>query len=194
MKKSIQLLSLIALIVFSSCKGDKGDVGPAGTTGATGTTGTTGQTGPTGPTGPTGNANVKVRTYTVPNSDWLNTPAGVYGATLSATINIPEITQAIHDRGLVLGYIAGVAPDNTAWFALPYSEVIKSLPYTSIYKYLERIGSVTIIKQDSDGTNPSNPGQRSFKFVIIEGSGVLPPNIDVSNYAAVAKYLNLETL
>ncbi len=203
MKKTIQLLSLVMLIVLSSCKGDKGEVGPNGVNGTNGVTGSIGPVGPTGATGPqgqmgltgaTGNANVKVRVFNALPTSWVLVTSTTVSNYYESTAVVPEITQAIHDRGLVLAFMS---EDNTqsVWLGMPALQVIKATtPYLTTFKYKSKVGNVIFTAQDSDGLAPGVPSARFFKVVIIEGTGVLPPTVDVTSYASVAKYLNLDTL
>jgi Collagen triple helix repeat (20 copies) len=201
MKKLIFFSFLMYLNVYASCKGKDGSVGPAGANGATGATGATGNTGATGSqgqmgvTGLPGNANVKVRLVSAPSNVWGLTTSTIIGNTYDCYVPLPEITQAIHDRGLVLVFISD-GSDQSTWFGLPYLQVFKSstLTYTSIFKASSKVGNVYFTKQDSDGTTPGLPSLRYFKVVIVEGTGALPPNVDPTNYKQVAKYLNFEAL
>lgn len=190
-------------IYLSSCKGKDGEnglVGPAGaqgTTGATGAQGTTGATGAQGQmglTGATGNANVKVKVFNALPANWLLTTSTTVSNYYESTALVPEITQAIHDRGLVLAFMS---EDNTqsVWLGMPALQVIKATtPYITTFKYKSKVGSVIFTAQDSDGLSPGLPSARFFKIVVIEGTGFLPTNVDPTNYKQVAKYLNLETL
>jgi Collagen triple helix repeat (20 copies) len=204
MKKLIFFSFLMYLNIYASCKGKDGAIGPAGPAGPQGTTGATGSTGSTGSTGATGaqgqmgvtglpgNANVKVRLVTAQPNVWGLNASSVTGNTYDCYVALPEITQAIHDRGLVLVFVSE-GSDATTWQGMPYLQVYKAgtLTYTSTYRYSSKVGNVYFTKQDSDGTTPGLPPLRYFKVVIIEGTGALPPDVDPNNYAAVAKYLNL---
>ena len=174
MKRVIYSL-FICLTMFVSCA-KEGPVGPQGVTGATGST------GPTGPTGPTGTTNIKTRTVSVTSTQWLGNSATYY-----YDFAIPEITQAVKDRGAVIGYMANA--NNTTWLGMTWIEV--SGTYFTSYAFNHSVGSVRVSSYDSDGVT-LNPGARSYKFIIMESTGLLPPTIDITNYAAVAKYLNLE--
>jgi hypothetical protein len=205
MKKVIFFSFLCLLTAFVSCKGKDGLIGPAGANGTNGTngavgpigstgpTGATGQTGPVGPTGPTGNANVKTRVFNVLQSSWVLTTSTTISNYYESTVAVPEITQAIQDRGLVLAFMS---EDNTqtVWLGMPALQVIRvTTPYLTTFKYKSKVGSVIFTAQDSDGLSPVNPTARFFKVVVIEGTGVLPPNVDPTNYASVAKYFNLDS-
>jgi hypothetical protein len=188
MKKFIQLIAFSTFIIFASCKGKDGAIGPQGVAGAS-------ITGQTGPQGLPGNANVKSRIFSATSSNWSLTTSSVIGNYYEATGTMPEITQAIHDKGLVLAFMSEDATQSV-WLGMPTLQVVKSgtTTYTSIFKFKSKVGNVIFTAQDTDGTTPGLFAQRYFKVVAIEGTGVLPPNIDPTNYKQVAKYLNLDAL
>lgn len=175
MKRVIYSL-FVCLLSFVSCAKD-------GATGPVGPAGPTGNTGATGPVGPTGSTNIKTRTVSVTSSQWLGGGAAYY-----YDLSIPEITQAVKDRGAVLGYMANST--NTTWLGMTWIEV--SGTYFTSYAFNHSVGGVRVSSYDSDGVT-LNPGTRNYKFIIMESTGLLPPTIDVTNYGTVAKYLNLET-
>jgi Collagen triple helix repeat (20 copies) len=199
MKKLLFFSFLMYLNIYASCKGKDGAIGPAGATGANGTTGSTGATGATGAqgqmglTGATGNANVKTRLFNAVPANWGLTTSTTVGNYYETNGVVPEITQAIHDRGLVLVFMSEDATQ-TVWMGMPALQVFKSgtTTYTTTFKYKSKVGNVMFTAQDTDGTTPGLPALRFFKVVVIEGSGALPPDVDPTNYAQVSKYLNLD--
>lgn len=210
MKKLLFFSFLMYLNIYASCKGKDGAIGPAGSTGATGTTGATGSTGTTGATGSTGatggqgqmgltgltgNANVKARVFNAVPANWGLTTSTLIGNYYEASAPVPEITQAIHDKGLVLAFMSEDATQ-TVWLGMPTLQVFKvgTTTYTSTFKFKSKVGSVIFTAQDTDGTTPGLPALRYFKVVVIEGTGALPSGVDPTNYAQVSKYLNLEAL
>ncbi len=117
MKGIIQTLFFMLLLVIASCKGAKGDQGVAGAVGAVGPTGATGATGAAGAmglTGATGNANVKAKTFSAPSTAWTLITTTSNGSFFESYASVPEITQAIHDKGLVLGFVSDGA-DASVW-------------------------------------------------------------------------------
>jgi hypothetical protein len=195
MTKIIQLLAFSTLIIFASCKGKDGIPGPVGPSGPSGATGVQGIPGQMGLTGATGNANVKAKVFSASITAWSpisNTTNGVF---YESYATIPEITQAIHDKGLVLGFVSE-GSDQSVWQGMPYLQVYKlgSSTFTQTYRFSERVGQVTVTRQDSDGLTLVSTTAKFFKFVVIEGTGALPPDVDPTNYKQVAKYLNLDAL
>jgi hypothetical protein len=188
MKKFIQLLAFSTFIIFASCKGKNGEVGPAGVAGAS-------ITGPAGPQGLPGNSNVKTRIFRATQTDWSGITTTTSGTFYESFAAIPEITQAIHDKGLVLGFVSE-GSDQTTWQGMPYLQVYRlgTGTFTQTFKFSEKVGLITVTRQDSDGLTLASTTTKFFKFVIIEGTGVLPPNVDPTNYKQVAKYLNLDAL
>ena len=179
MKKIIQFVFVFAsfglmsmLMSLSSCKGDTGAVGASG------------QVGPTGP-------GAKSKPGIATSLDWTAYASTAFGNYYAFNLTVPDLTQAIHDKGTALVYMSDEA-NNTTWHDLPFVEVRKlstGATYTSNFRANLKVGSITIIKQDSDGTTPINPGLRYFKIILIEGA--LPPHVDPNSYEAVSKYLSL---
>lgn len=204
MKKLLFFSFMLSLCIYaSSCTGKEGAIGPAGANGTNGTTGPAGPTGAAGATGSqgqmgltgaTGNANVKTRIFNALPASWLLSTSTTVSSYYESTAMLPEITQAIHDRGLVLAFMS---EDNTqaVWLGMPALQVVKTTtPYITTFKYKSKVGSVIFTAQDSDGLSPALPSARFFKVVIIEGTGALPSGVDPTNYKQVAKYLGLDTL
>lgn len=191
MKKVIVFSFLIIAIVFASCKGKDGLVGPVGATGAQGIPG---QMGATGATGATGNANVKAKIFSATQAAWAPITTTASGTFYESYATVAEITQAIHDKGLVLGFVSE-GSDQTVWQGMPYLQVYKlgTTTYTQTYRFSEKVGQVTVTRQDSDGLTLAATPTKFFKFVIIEGSGLLPPHIDPTNYKQVSTFLKLDT-
>jgi hypothetical protein len=181
MKKVFYIFLFIASAAFiSSCSKE----GPTGPQGVQGPQGPAGDQGIQGIQGLDGNANVHSYTYNVFTSDWiLNAPN--YGVDLS----VPEITQSILDDGAVLVYMSN---GSGGWMPLPYTSWYSS--YARLIKANILYEDVTIWVLDSDLTQTPNPGDRTFKIVVIGGSvaSKMPSNIDLNNYMQVAKYLKLK--
>ncbi|MBL7928407.1 MAG: hypothetical protein JNL47_02880 [Bacteroidia bacterium] len=74
------------------------------------------------------------------------------------------------------------------YIALPVTVVATSTWSTS-WAFLFELGSVIIQTQDSDGITP-NPGNRTFKIVIVAGPAGLM-NIDWNNYDEVKSRFQL---
>ncbi|MFC6877042.1 hypothetical protein ACFQZF_11160 [Flavobacterium myungsuense] len=145
--KKIAILS-IAMMVFG-CSED----------GATGANGANGINGTNGTNGNDGNANVFGATnVTTTSASW--TPSGS-GTFWNTTIQIPEITQAVYDKGNVSvfkKYNGGI------WNTLPYSYNNESWNYGFF------VGGVNIFCVSNSGKAINNPDAQTFRFVIINAS------------------------
>lgn len=137
--------------------------------------------GPVGPAGADGNANVV--SSTISSSNWVyNSP------NWSITYFYPAITQNIIDKGAVLVYLK----NGQAYTQLPLT-IYPSATFSSSLEVNSFVGGVKIFWTDSDLTQPSNPGNREFKVVVIAASGLAQnPNLDFKNYEAVKLAYNLK--
>jgi hypothetical protein len=162
-KINLLVFSFLAL-TFSSCE-KEGPVGPVGPTGATGAT------------GENGNANV-VSTIFV-STNWVyQTPYWVQ------TFTNPAITRDIVDRGAVLAYLQ---LSNGGYSQLPVT-FYPDPSYSTSIEVSYVVGKVSLILNDSDQTQPNQPGVWTFKIVVISASGKMKnPNLDYSNYQEVVK-------
>ena len=121
-------------------------------------------------------------------SEWVGDVNGY-----DALIDVPEITEDIYFDGDVLVYRL-IETDPTSFNMLPYTYVDNSLiVYMDFDVY---VGSIDLIyKEVFDGVNDTPvPGNiMSFKILIIEGIhlATLKGLVDVSDYVAVAKMLNI---
>ena len=158
--------------------GATGATGPQGATGATGATGPAGPqgaTGATGATGPAGAPGTQVQSFLL-----LNQSVSLTGYT---TFKIPAITQNIVDEGVVLAYFRTTGSTGS-WYALPYSESGRTIVLSDY-----GLGYVDI---------KANFGQSGldFRIVVIPGTSLTTlairhPDLNLSNYAAVAAAFNL---
>jgi hypothetical protein len=121
-------------------------------------------------------------------SEWVGDVNGY-----DALIDVPEITEDIYFDGDVLVYRL-IETDPKSFNMLPYTYVDNSLiVYMDFDVY---VGSIDLIyKEVFDGVNDTPvPGNiMSFKILIIEGIhlATLKGLVDVSDYVAVAKMLNI---
>ena len=156
-------------LTLASCA-KKGDTGPAG---------------PAGTNGTNGNANVKSMSMTVVSSSW------IYDATnkvYRATIIDVNITQDIVNTGAVMVYIVSGGTN----LALPVT-VYPSTAYSETFSFTFSLNTLVINVQDSDLTQPNNPGAYTFKIVKIAASGRMAnPNVNYNDYNAVKKAFNLQ--
>lgn len=133
-----------------------------------------------GPQGPPGNANVVSSTITSSSWEYSN-------PSWSITFTYPAITQDIIDKGAVLVYLKV----GQGYNQLPVT-IYQSSSYSSSLEVASFVGGVKVFWTDSDLTQPNNPGQQSFKVVVIAASGLAQnPNIDFKNYEAVKQAFHL---
>jgi hypothetical protein len=102
-------------------------------------------------------------------------------------ITEPLINQDVIDNGAVMVYKSN---DNGGWVALPCTLPIDAT-YASTYSFVIYDGGVTIWKTDTDLLT-LDPGVTTFKVVILSKHGLIQhPNLDLTDYDAVEKELNL---
>jgi hypothetical protein len=172
MKKLSFLLTLLLVVVLASCRGADGDPGPVG---------------PQGPQGFPGNANVYAFNYQANPQDFFSIGSfGNEGYGWSTQLNVPEVTQAVMNFGLVMLYYR--TNESSPWIAMP-----DVYPYTGFSRHLQyyvQLGGVNIELIDSNFLTPAPNVTHWFKVVIAEGySG--KTNLDWRNYEAVKAHFNL---
>ena len=172
MKKTIKTISMVfaglALtmgLTLTSCK--KGDTGPAGTPGIN---------------GKDGNANVV--------SSSIKSSAWTYNATdknWEISFTYATITQSIIDKGAVLVYMKV----GSGYNQLPLT-YYPTENYSTTLEVNTYVGGVTILAQDSDLTQGNNPGEQTFKIVVIAASQLVKhPEVDLTNYKEVKNTFNI---
>lgn len=154
---------IVTSLAFSGCRKD-GPVGPQG---------------PQGPAGINGNANVLgSTTLSVSSSNWIANGNEWYDTFILGTI-----TQDIVDKGAVMVY----EQFNTTWVALPYTLGITGRSF-DFY-----LGGGHIYSANADGTASANPGNQTYRFVVISASNRMThPNVNYKNYEEVKKAFNLK--
>lgn len=175
--------TFITALTFQACKGPAGDVGPAGQPGATGAVGATGTQGPAG-------ASSSVQTtawMSVKSAQWQQGPT--QKTHFSVNLSVPAITQAVLDKGLVIGYFRP-APVANAVFALPYTApgygVLNFTPFVSGGKG----GAEIAVDNETITTAPA--GELLFRIVVVPpAAGGRLPAINWKNYEEVKRVLNL---
>ncbi len=200
---SLAIIFAVISIFAAGCS----KTGPAG---ATGPQGSAGAQGSTGPQGPQGNANVKVDTFTLVNSQWLwNDNYIFYTASGSYTewftryhkVTFPAVTQGVLDSGLVLVYMTPNLSDKSQWSPLPYT-FDNGLGYSYDFVYVTSPGSVELefylANQSPTVTPPTLStfpiATYSFKLVAVTGeiaTSMENRQIEYSNYSQVANFLGL---
>jgi hypothetical protein len=187
------LMLFVTTIILFSCAKDGAD-GLPGAAGSAGLNGVNGKDGAAGANGKDGNANVQGKVYNVKANDWVKTNyTGSSTYYYSVVFNIPEITQAVMDRGLVMCYRTG--PNTTLWFAMPYSYSYASGSTTKVVSYdaVHFLGKEVITITDTDDLPTAPSTEQNYKVVVITPSGLAAnPNINYKNYAEVAATFGLE--
>lgn len=165
----------------TGAKGDKGDRGATGSTGATGPRGEKGDRGPQGPAGPRG--------ATGPQG-----PAGsvdvIYGSwtALPSTgthyeMNVPQLTQAILDRGVVAVYAKAFKGTTLiGTYKLPVSS-----PASRDIKYSIALNSIAIF-----ASSTMEAGEFQFRYVLIPGSVAATAGINLQDYNSVKATFDIE--
>jgi len=171
---SLKLILLTIIMVVASCN-NEGPPGPVG---------------PAGPQGADGYVGINSYNITVYANDWqeigLTPPVG-YG--YQVFISVPDLNQNVLNSGLALVYLV----ENGVYYLLPATYVFteeNGIYYSSNYWITFEIGTVIITKQDNDGFT-SNPGQTSFRIVLVEGMKNLPEGLDPKYYEEVKTFFNL---
>ena len=142
--------------------------------------------GPAGPAGKEGNANVKSSTTTFSNWTW-DGSSGVEYDYVDFTWG--EITSEIVNTGGVFIYVSNGAG---GWLPLPRT-IFPNNAYTQSQRFVYTTGAFRIIVQDSDLTQPLNPGTWTIKVLAVASSlRQANPDLDWNNYEAVKEALQLE--
>ena len=140
--------------------------------------------GPAGPAGQDGNANVKSSTITFSNWSWSS--SGQYDY---VDFTWGAITTDISNSGGVFVYESN---GSGGWLPLPRT-IFPNNTYTQSQRYVYGAGAFTIIVQDSDLTQPNNPGTWTIKILAVASSlRQANPNLDWNNYYAVKTALHLK--
>lgn len=130
-----------------------------------------GKQGEPGVNGKDGNANVSSYTFDVYAGDWSSNSAWLYNT---------NITQSIVNSGAVQLYMES-SPYSGIWAALPLSISGTEIIYAYQLNFIEVLAF------------PQPTSHERFKVVIIESSAKLAnPNLDYTDYEAVAKVFDLE--
>ncbi len=149
----ILIISFTFIVSFTNCSPEDG---------RDGLDGLNGEQGPQGEPGQDGNANVISRTFWSSQITWNQT--SLYGINyLVAELEIPEITQAVVENGVVLVY--GSFFWGQPWSAIPVSYYENGK--TNYFSYGIKIGTVTLRTHRDDNTL-SQP-TIAFRIVTIEG-------------------------
>jgi hypothetical protein len=110
-----------------------------------------------GPPGKDGVANIKTRTQTTANNNWIYNE---FENSYDVVLTIPEITAAVVNEGTIQVFF-DIGTNAPNWAAMPFA--YGDLQYN--YDYL--IGIVNVYVTLGSNNVPENPGGVRFKVVII---------------------------
>lgn len=137
--------------------------------------------GETGPAGKDGNANVTSTTFTITN--WTYSAPYFYD-----DLPVPAITQSIVDNGAVLVYIM----DSGYNIQLPVT-IYPTASYSQSWGMNFGLGVCEITVNDSDQTQPINPGTKTVKVVVIASRSMLNDHtVNWNSYESVEQHFNLK--
>ncbi len=176
MKTIKTTIAILAMAIFAvSCSKPEN-----GINGKDGTNGTNGAVGQTGTTGTTGSANVIYST-------WTNIPLTAEGTYFVGEVIVPQITQEILDRGLILVYFEISTGSFSGVYQCNYFD-----PGFSPARYFVAYHRLAKIKLDT-----SISANQRIRYIIIPG-GVpagrgTTPRLDYKTmtYSQVCKSLNI---
>ena len=137
-------------------------------------------TGPQGEKGEQGNTNVQSEYQTVYSSEWIyDSIEKLYRATIFDS----DITQSIIDKGMVVVSLVADERINIplpVTFTLNYPNSTDTYSSTMLFAYEK--SKVYITVQDSDLTQPNNPGSGTFRIVKIAGAFLQQnPNLETKD-------------
>lgn len=133
-----------------------------------------------------GNANVKSTTMTISSWTW-NGSSGIQYDYASFTWT--AITYDIVNSGGVFIYLR---TGTDTWAPLPRTVFLNNT-YTQSQRYIYSVNSFRVIVQDSDLTQPVNPGTWTIKVLAVASSlRRANPNLDWNNYEAVKARFHLK--
>jgi hypothetical protein len=135
-----------------------------------------GSPGSQGPAGNNGNANVtSVTNLTTSGINWQ--PAG---STYYCSFFVPQLTQAIADKGAVMVY----EQTGTGWNALPFTSGITRHHFAFNYE------NIQITWENSDFSQVPNPGIQTYRAVLIPSSIVKQyPTLNLRKYEDLKRIL-----
>jgi hypothetical protein len=193
---------IIVLAIFASaCKGPAGETGPAGATGAAGPQGAAGAAGAAGPAGPAGPAGKDGASASsnITTSAWVSVAPNQWetdadSTFFSAFLTEKAITQAVLDKGAVLGYVKGATATDYI-LPMPYSAGAFQISYVPIFDATQG----GIIEFDFtpflEGVAPGDIGSLAFRYVIIKDLNLIGGRakaINWKDYNEVKRELNLK--
>ncbi len=159
-------LLLVTLFFMFSCEGEDGAVGLQGEQGPQGETGLPGDQGATG-------------TVNVIYSEWINIFPDPVVSTDFSSIEIPELTNAIVDSGVVLVYGKEEASGDGVVTSIPTSNNLEE------YSFELEEGKLILIVRNLSGITSKVSVQRA-RYIIIPGSIAASKNSIPTDFAALS--------
>lgn len=171
---------LLALLLVGCDYSVNGDVGPPGRDGR--------------------DADVRVFTFSFDGGDLAISEDGL---SAFAQVEVDDLTLDIVDYGVVLAYADGgllrAEDAGITWTALPVTIGEQAdddidVDYTLTYSYSYEVGNFYIDLYASEELTWEEEARRDIRVVLIPGSesGLLDPVTDTSDFAAVARALDLD--
>lgn len=188
--KVFLISTLLICAVTMGCKED-GEVGPAGPQGEQGLAGEKGDKGDPGEKGDKGDPGEKgdPGTANILYSEWASATFSSSGGVYRATLDAPEITQEVLNKGEVVVY------EKVSFLAFPPNPVpdpvYQKLPYTNNLGWTMVTFQVGKIEISSD----HEPFALStYRYVIIPGStrASASRSIDLSDYKIMAEAYDIQ--
>lgn len=190
--KKIFSVAIIAALTLVACSPEDGETGPAGPIGPEGQIGPAGDDGRDGldgvdgVDGKDGVANIETYTFFVDSATW----NGPNGSSINNSINVPQITAEIVERGTIQVFQTSdnTNPQSTSWRAVPYTNAVFSYSYSYNVGIIDLILTVTV-----NGSAPTLAAARdhTYKVVIIPPAALLE-GVDYDDYQAVKMIYGLE--
>ena len=125
-------------------------------------------------------------------NDWTFLSSGSWCLSLTST----SITQSVVDNGMVLVYMKD--PYYYSWKLIPltyyYTDVDSEQNILYLSCSLETsyyLNGLDIYWTESDFYDGNNPGNQTFRVVILEGSSISKAPIDFADFKAVVKAYNI---
>ena len=121
-----------------------------------------------------------ISTFTVYNTNWITS-----NQFQIATIMNSAITQDIVDNGAVLVYLK----ENSNWVSLPLT-YYGNAAYSTTIRVDHNVGFFKVYRSNSDLSTPGNPGNQTYKCVLISGEQLAQnPNVNLNSYKEVIEVL-----
>ena len=189
MKKNIYVFVTLSIVFLNSCKGPAGETGPIGPAGATGAAGVAGAKGDPG-------------SVNVITTGWIKVPKEIYAnfykaansvfytsVGISGNSVLDKISQKTLDEGIVLAY--NRLPGSSDIYLVPFDYYDGTNHVT--YSFNIEPKSANFYIYFSKAIDPKTYFlDEEYRIIVIQGvNGGRLKNIDVKNYDAVVKALNI---